>query len=152
MYSSESPHLLRLCEAILMSTHTICLYGEIWKVIPKISPNAHKSVPLTNINLELTGILHFQKSTPRHFRDGDGIDFCVKHVFMIVSTVRIKFPIIHGNTNITIMILSTELPLAFYQTVVLFCSCQQSSCMTQKCLLTHWSMETHRLRDKRLGF
>ena len=26
---------------ILMATHNICCYGEIWKIIPKLSPNTH---------------------------------------------------------------------------------------------------------------
>ena len=29
----------RLAEAILMSTHSICFYGEIMKIIPKLSSN-----------------------------------------------------------------------------------------------------------------
>ena len=32
-------HKNRLGEAILMSTHYICFYGEISKIIPKLSPN-----------------------------------------------------------------------------------------------------------------
>ena len=31
--------LIRIGEAILMSTHNICFYGEITKIIPKFSSN-----------------------------------------------------------------------------------------------------------------
>ena len=35
----EGAHQNRLVEAILVSTHNICFYGKLWKIIPKLSSN-----------------------------------------------------------------------------------------------------------------
>ena len=39
-----------------MNTHNICLYVEIWKIIPKLSPNT-SSVLLSDMRLCCTGHL-----------------------------------------------------------------------------------------------
>ena len=41
-------HYNRPVKVILMNTHSISLYGEIWKLIPKLSSNTHRSVSVSH--------------------------------------------------------------------------------------------------------
>ena len=65
-YNSPQKHILWvLGKAILMSTHNICFYGEITKIIPKLSQNP-SSVPL-------------------------GSEFCLKFHILCVRTAKAQW-------------------------------------------------------------